>query len=511
MNQFTDQQENYFSMLLDTNADILLEARAGCGKTTCLVEGAKRYRNARKSESILSVAFNKSIATELAERMPSGVECSTLHSLGFKILKAARPDLRFRVDGRKSMNLLKDITSGIEFEDMIKITNAVASLKQRLNKVEDVDEAMAGAILEEEGNEAKWATHVVRVFETSFDHITSRGEIDFDDMLWGPFALGLRPLYKYSLVQVDEAQDLNPMQEWMVLRHIESLKGRLVICGDPKQAIYGFAGASERGMQAIADKRKHRSKPKEVVKCTISQTFRCATDIVEFAKTQCMPEDQLSNFISFREDSGEVQIVSTEDAQFIEVDDFREGEAILCRTNKPLMEAAIWFLANDHGFKLNGKEFIKQLKSRMCRGLSNKQDKQAAKRQVQAWLEDRIEYAISVNRPNLADRHRDVAECCFVFIDLPSLKTIKDIKDKLDELEYDRPGPVLSSIHKAKGLEWEKVWWIGRDRQLTQMKRRGDDEDPLSQEWNLQYVAATRAKDHLVVVDQLPVSAENMS
>ncbi|MDO8597532.1 MAG: AAA family ATPase, partial [Sulfuricaulis sp.] len=56
-------------------------ARAGTGKTTTIVE-ALSYVPIKLS--VLVVAFNKSIATEMAARCPKGVEVATLHSYGWR-------------------------------------------------------------------------------------------------------------------------------------------------------------------------------------------------------------------------------------------------------------------------------------------------------------------------------------------------------------------------------------------------------------------------------------------
>jgi superfamily I DNA/RNA helicase len=50
---------------------------------------------------------------------------------------------------------------------------------------------------------------------------------------------------------------------------------------------------------------------------------------------------------------------------------------------------------------------------------------------------------------------------------------------------------VLSSVHRAKGLEWDRVFLLA-----DTFTRKGDEED------NVRYVAITRAKSELVWVTQ---------
>lgn len=81
-----------------------------------------------------------------------------------------------------------------------------------------------------------------------------RGEVDFSDMLTlvdrslhGPQGDELTNLLRsrYPVALIDEFQDTDPVQ-WRIFKRLylsEGAGGRLVVIGDPKQAIYGFRGA----------------------------------------------------------------------------------------------------------------------------------------------------------------------------------------------------------------------------------------------------------------------------
>ena len=59
---------------------------------------------------------------------------------------------------------------------------------------------------------------------------------------------------------------------------------------------------------------------------------------------------------------------------------------------------------------------------------------------------------------------------------------------------------VLSTIHQAKGLEWRAVLVIGLSEGQFPHSKSMDDSEELEEERRLFYVAATRAKDELVLV-----------
>jgi hypothetical protein len=75
------------------------------------------------------------------------------------------------------------------------------------------------------------------------------GRISFNDMVWLPVAAGwVKPTF--SLVVVDEAQDMNMPQLLMAERSCKP-GGRICIVGDDRQAIYGFRGAASDGMHLM--------------------------------------------------------------------------------------------------------------------------------------------------------------------------------------------------------------------------------------------------------------------
>jgi superfamily I DNA/RNA helicase len=60
---------------------------------------------------------------------------------------------------------------------------------------------------------------------------------------------------------------------------------------------------------------------------------------------------------------------------------------------------------------------------------------------------------------------------------------------------------ILSSTHKAKGLERDRVWLLQDTYLRSRRNRLGVWEGPSQEEKNLFYVAVTRAKSELVLVE----------
>src|SRR5579862_2737784 len=69
-------QAAIFNFIDKGKGNAIIEAVAGSGKTTTIVEALKKT-----SGSAVFLAFNKSIATELKTRVPEHVQARTFHSL----------------------------------------------------------------------------------------------------------------------------------------------------------------------------------------------------------------------------------------------------------------------------------------------------------------------------------------------------------------------------------------------------------------------------------------------
>jgi superfamily I DNA/RNA helicase len=85
---------------------------------------------------------------------------------------------------------------------------------------------------------------------------------------------------------------------------------------------------------------------------------------------------------------------------------------------------------------------------------------------------------------------------------------MKAIDKRLVQLETGDGGdPIsLNTIHKAKGLEADRVWFLGPSFLPSPWAKAAWE---LAQERNLAYVAVTRARSELIKIEPGPL-AENM-
>ncbi len=74
-------QQVIYSTIQTTRSNILVRSTAGSGKTTTIVNGCKFIEYGKRA---VFVAFNKHSVEDLKSKLPSTVDCFTLHSIGAK-------------------------------------------------------------------------------------------------------------------------------------------------------------------------------------------------------------------------------------------------------------------------------------------------------------------------------------------------------------------------------------------------------------------------------------------
>ena len=225
----------------------LVDAVAGAGKTTVLVEGAKRI----KSTNACFVAFNKVIAEEIARRLQaigSPMQASTIHSLGKRCLG------KVRIEGNKYLKLCRKYMRDVpDLETVLKDTPEGTAVKQlralvnfaQLTMTEPTESHLLDLVLHYAlddlmrmvaRNSALWETiwqGVRVVIEEGKEQYRRERIIDFNDMVCLPTVLGAS-LPQFDFLLVDEAQDLNRAQLELVLA-CTNPQGRMLFCGDKRQ------------------------------------------------------------------------------------------------------------------------------------------------------------------------------------------------------------------------------------------------------------------------------------
>ena len=503
---YTDEQKAIFNFIASGKGNLIVEALAGAGKTSTILESLR----ALPQKSALLCAFNKRIADELVERMPpapkgSMYKAQTFHAAGLKILKSQRGLQPLEVKSEATEHLVNDAIKALQDEadrkgTTLKIAFAVRRSAVRLLrtlKETQVDRKLDTSKVTVVGHEydlfnklsaddiAKAVSVAIMAYELGLN-LAKRTEIDFCDMTWLPVVLDLPVPSRYQAVFVDEAQDLS-LPQLQLVKKLVAPGGRLIAVGDRNQQVYSFRGAvGHLVWKAMRDQFGAVSLP-------LTTTFRCAQYVVAEANA-------LVPALKARPDAPEGNIMgcSFEDMPKAiknqpDVDTF-----ILSRSNADLLQAALYLWRNQVEFFLAaGKEIVEPLYEIIDR--LDKSTKERFAASLLTWFTVEMAKAEAAHASAWADRIEQQYGMLQVMLSYAEPKQFRVVLGAI--LEPNESPVVLSTVHKAKGLEAQRVYLLkqtfGRHKPREAWMTKPIDQEEL----NIEYVAITRAKHDLIWVD----------
>lgn len=454
-----------------TSDNILIEAVAGSGKSTVLIELSNRL-----SGKILALAFNKAIAEELRGKFQRA-DVRTFNALGHRILMSKRPGAK--LNQFKTYNWLRARMSPDLYEGLAKHINRVVSVAkaQGLGIMEPANPGMFRAIVDaylQELDPDSIGPVVTLSMEAFKGVIADANEFDFDDQLYVPVAEDWT-FPAYDVILPDESQDLNPIQH-MMLAKLADRGARIIAVGDRRQAIYGFRGALSNSMDYLGATFMMKEFP-------LSTTYRCSRAVVHLART-IVPQ------ITARESApgGGVETLD----KYPEISSYQDGDLIVCRNNLPIFSMALQFVKARQPCRVLANfldEFDKFVESFKAKDIGVLLSRLEAWYQKQkADCEERGQWG---KLEGISDKYGVLKAFA------PEFKTISELLYAIRQLASSQKGPRISTIHKAKGLEAENVYLLRWD--LLPSPRAISDE-AITQEDNLRYVAITRAKSNLRIL-----------
>jgi DNA helicase II / ATP-dependent DNA helicase PcrA len=306
--------------------------------------------------------------------------------------------------------------------------------------------------------------------------------VDFDDLLYLAVKDGI-VLPKFDMIFIDEAQDTNAIQR-AIVRKIMKPGARIVAVGDPAQAIYGFRGADSNSLNKIAEDFNCKRLP-------LTVSYRCPTSVVDFAK----------KFVTHIEaapgaPAGAVVNVGT----LWNERDFKANDLIVCRTTKPLVTLAFTLIRAHVPARIMGREIGNGLKSLINKMNGKGIDGLIAK--LEAWTLREVEKALAKGQDSKAEAISDKTDTVMFLISslTENGRTVPALLALIDSLFADTANAVvLSTIHKAKGLEADRVYWLNSSQCPSKWARQDWQKQ---QERNLCYVAITRARSELLLIEE---------
>ncbi len=257
-----DQQKQAIEHI---DSPLLVLAGAGSGKTRVITHKiAHLIKNkVHLPEHITAVTFTNKAAREMQQRVAKllsqndarGLQVSTFHTLGLKIIRREKKKLGLRkgftiYDHQDSMALIrdllrKDFASSSDIEDKVRWQisswkNAFVAPEQAINSCTDPKEYTAAQIY------------------IKYDQaLRTYNAVDFDDLISLPAMLfssdsealmAWQQRIRYLLV--DEYQDTNTAQ-YNLIKLLLGSRSSLTVVGDDDQSVYGWRGAQPENLNLL--------------------------------------------------------------------------------------------------------------------------------------------------------------------------------------------------------------------------------------------------------------------
>lgn len=470
-------QTAVFDFVSNCTGNAIVEAVAGSGKSTTIEEAVKRVRG----QSIF-LAFNKSIAEELKAR---GVNARTFHSLTFS------PVMQAKGQRQPEMNKLRKLCDENMNGEEVRLYSSFACKLVGLARqigigclVPDSEltwiELCEHHDIEPDSEEAEFGT-ALEYARKLLDWSNASSMVDFDDMLYFAVKDGIA-LPKFDFVFVDEAQDTNAIQR-AILRKIMRPNARMIAVGDPAQAIYGFRGADSNSLRVLAQEFNAVTLP-------LTITYRCPTSVVTYAQQWVSHIESAPNA-----PEGLVEELGTK----FDVKDFLAADLVVCRKTAPLVTLAFRCIRANIPVQVLGREIGQGLKALIKKMNAKGVDQLESK--LEAYKDREQEKARAKKDDAKIDAIGDkVGSLLFLVRGLREDKrTIPELEKGIDYLFSDKDRAVkFATIHKSKGLEADRVFWLNRSECPARWARQDWQKE---QEVNLCYVATTRAKKALYTIE----------
>lgn len=480
-------QQGFYDFITNGTGNAIGDAVAGSGKSTTIVNCLKLIP---ENESVLFLAFNKAIVEELKKKIMfhENVDIKTLHSLGAYALTKGNG---CKIDGSKYKAFLNDALKNEYFKPAKKLKSAdFSEYKQNILKMVDLVRVnlcnnvnQFKDIAQKHGlnlhdNELEICAKVARW------GYKNDGVIDFTDMIYFPVAKNI-DMPQYDWVFIDECQDLNKAQRSLFLKCIKPITGRFVAVGDPRQAIYGFAGADAESFENL------KSIPNTTL-LPLSVCYRCDLEIIKMAQS-LVPQ------IEARDNAPK----GTYEAN-ASVNDVKDGDMILCRNTAPLSKLCIEYIKTGVKAYIKGADIglnlvniIKGTNTKTMADVYKKLNREHLKNITKIKKQLNCSNAETEENPlvaNFLDKIEAIEALAFGLISPDQVcNRIKGIFSNTE-----KQGICLSTIHKSKGLEADRVFILCPEKLYSKYAEKA--QWMMDQEANLVYVAYTRAKHYLGII-----------
>ena len=230
---------------------LIIDALAGCTKTSTL----EMITNEHSNSKFLYLAFNTKIVEDAKKRFPKNTEVRTLHSLAFKYEAknkkiATNRDINRIISEIFYKNLEQDFH---EINDIRAVYDKFCGSENTIDKLDLLEERLVKEIEDSYKHKPKQDEHkknfFIKKIQDAIPYIPKLYEYMFDSEYTTHSTylkkfvenMHIYPL-DYDFIVLDESQDVSRVLGKFIILSIVSSKFKVIVVGDNNQKIYGFLG-----------------------------------------------------------------------------------------------------------------------------------------------------------------------------------------------------------------------------------------------------------------------------
>lgn len=488
--------------------DAVVNSVAGSGKSTLLKLAADAISMSNvKIQDCLVLVFNKKNKTALVKKLDSRWQysISTVHSAGYQVLKKYLGVRRLEVEESKYRQLAKTLdwfngsdpkqAKVVSLSDFLKLFEFA-----RLTLSPLTPQALSSLISHfaldiDKQHLAQISQRIDYLFKVGMDAAASEAVIDHTDMLWLPvvWQVNQTPGFKFAQrVMVDEAQDMSRLQLEFVLS-LAHERAKMLFVGDPAQSINGFCGADTDSFSNI----QTRLQAQEF---TLPVCYRCPKTHIELINKLCpeipiVPRDNAS--------LGSIKVIKewdlwdeTKDSQI------KPGDLVIARCSSSLIDLHLKMIVRGIPCNLVGSSLQQDLLN-LLEDIAEQTGFEYQK--LTEFAQTYLKFKQSIYEQNdngaiLLLQLNDQIKAVEAIYNHFQSKSLAELASSIKQLfgSEDDEAVLLSTIHRAKGMESERVY-IAEPLTLP-LLWESQKQWQEQQEQNLLYVALSRSTKDLFLI-----------
>eukprot|EP00026_Physarum_polycephalum_P003322 Phypoly_transcript_03332.p1 GENE.Phypoly_transcript_03332~~Phypoly_transcript_03332.p1 ORF type:complete len:825 (+),score=123.95 Phypoly_transcript_03332:336-2477(+) len=499
----TQEQRVIIECELGPKEVLMVTAFAGAGKTSSLVEYARR----RPAKRFLYIAYSKALEKEapliFKKAGCRNVTARTIHSIAYQYYaseyghkiredkvheQAAVLTEALNIQSQTARYVLKTLVnfqiskSGTILRDHIPYTarlhhEQLRKTGKEKEKYTNLDEfyieltEKAWAIMKDPANQKMCMTHdgYLKLYQLNIQTIPRMG---------------------FDVIMLDEAQDINPVISEILTAEVGS--AGLIMVGDPHQQIYAFRGAVDA---------MRRFETGTIRRLNLSQSFRFGAEIATLANVV---------LYTLKRERKAIFGMGRPSSIFIHPEDAPATRTIICRSNLGLFRYACALRGSKRIFLWGNTKLDLSYYQDLLNILKGQPDKvKNPKIKKFKSLEEMAKHA------NVMFDKKMQSELDFMLSYSGREVELQEMIDKLKPsiVEHkENADVILTNVHQAKGMEWDCVELAEDFADCFMETPKGQSLIPyalqgvtkgrrqkLNEEINILYVALTRARESLIL------------